>query len=65
MYYSPSPKNPLGIVFLIVGAVLFFGALGDFLLRLLIALLGMCCMIYGMRLWRGHSAFFSFRTWRL
>lgn len=52
-------KNPLGIFFIILGAILFLGAAGEFLLRLLFALLALWLIAYGIRLVSGRPVFYS------
>jgi len=53
MYPPIGQKSPLGILFVIIGLVLFVAVAGSFLLRLLFALLALWMVAFGVQLWTG------------
>jgi hypothetical protein len=54
MHYKSS--NPLGLVYLTVGLVLFFVVAGAFLLRLLVAIIALWLIFYGLQVWQGGQS---------
>lgn len=55
MYPPVHHKSPLGILFIIVGIIVFIIAAGEFLLKLLFALAGLWLIAYGIQLHTGRT----------
>lgn len=53
MYPPVQHKSPLGILFIILGLILFIIVAGEFLIRLLFAFLALWLIAYGIQLWTG------------
>lgn len=49
-------SNPLGVFYLIFGLILFIVVAGEFLLRLLIAVIALWFIFYGLQLWQGGQS---------
>lgn len=62
MYPPVQQKSPLGLLFILLGLILFIAVAGEFLLRLLFALLALWLVAYGSQLWTGRP--FNVFFWR-
>lgn len=62
MYPPVRHKSPLGILFVLLGLMLFIAVAGEFILRLLFALLALWMVAYGMQLWTGSP--FNVLFWK-
>lgn len=62
MYPPVRQKSPLGILFVLLGLMLFIVVAGEFILRLLFALLALWMVAYGMQLWTGRP--FNVLFWK-
>jgi len=54
-------KNPFGVIYLIIGIIIFLMAAGAFLLRLFFAVIGLWLIAYGAQLMSGRPALFFWR----
>jgi hypothetical protein len=55
MYPPVQQRSPIGLLFIILGSILFIAVAGEFLVRLLFAALSLWLISYGFSLWTGRS----------
>lgn len=61
--HSDHRKNPFGILYIIIGTIIFLLAAGEFLIRLLFAGLALWLISYGLQCMTGRSNVIFWGKW--